>query len=170
MITFEDIKHDGKLWAVHFAGEELNELDKVFTQWNDAGWLLNFFRENFGDLVSHFKITKLDEAVYDTMEDSDELECLILDINPEANLDELFRPLENSRASEMILGREKARLKDRPNHASWLRIYAIKLTRTMQEREHTLRELVKMEKVRQYLVANNVIDDDSFTDFIKEKG
>ncbi len=80
MITFEDIKHDGKLWAVHFAGEELNELDKVFTQWNDAGWLLNFFRENFGDLVSHFKITKLDEAVYDTMEDSDELECLILDI------------------------------------------------------------------------------------------
>ena len=46
----------------------------------------------------------------------------------------------------------------------------IKLTRTMQEREHTLKELVKMEKVRQYLVANNVIDDDSFTDFIKEKG
>ena len=184
MITFEDIKHDGKLWAVHFAGEELNELDKVFTQWNDAGWLLNFFRENFGDLVSHFKITKLDEAVYDTMEDSDELECLILDINPEANLDELFRPLENSRASEMILGREKARLKDRPNHASWLRIYAIKLnpgiyvitggaiklTRTMQEREHTLRELVKMEKVMQDLVDNNVIYDDSFTDFIKEKG
>lgn len=83
----------------------------------------------------------------------------------------------------MKLGREKARLKDRPKHASWLRIYAIKLnpgiyvvtcgaiklTRTMQEREHTLKELVKMEKVRQYLVANNVIDDDSFTDFIKEK-
>lgn len=40
----------------------------------------------------------------------------------------------------------------------------------MQEREHTLRELVKMEKVRQFFVANNVIDDDSFTDFIKEKG
>ena len=118
------------------------------------------------------------------MEDSDELECLIMDINPEANLDELFRPLENTRASEMKLGKEKARLKDRPNHASWLRIYAIKLnpgiyvvtggaiklTRTMQEREHTLNELVKMEKVRQYLVANDVIDDDSFTDFIKEKG
>lgn len=47
---------------------------------------------------------------------------------------------------------------------------AIKLTRTMQEWEHTLSELVKMEKVRQYLVDNNVIDDDSFTDFINEKG
>lgn len=184
MMTFEDIKHDGRLWAVHYADEKLNELDKVFTQWNDAGWLLDFFRENFSDLVSYFKITRLDEAVYDTMEDSDELACLIMDINPEANLDELFRPLENTRASEMRLGREKARLKERPKHASWLRIYAIKLnpgiyvvtggaiklTRTMEEREHTLEELVKLEKVRQYLVANDVIDDDSFTDFIKEKG
>ena len=184
MMTFEDIKHDGRLWAVHYADEQLNELDKVFTQLNDAGWLLNFFRENFNDLVSYFKITRLDEAVYDTMEDSDDLECLIMDINPDANLDELFRPLENTRTSEMMLGREKARLKDRPKHASWLRIYAIKLnpgiyvvtggaiklTRTREEREHTLKELVKLEKARQYLVANNVIDDDSFTDFIKEKG
>lgn len=116
------------------------------------------------------------------MEDSDALECLILDIEPEANLDELFRPLENSRTSEMMLSKEKARLKNRPRHASWLRIYAIKLnpgiyiitggaiklTRTMQEREHTLKELEKMEKIRQYLVANKVVDDDSFIDFIKE--
>ncbi len=149
---------------------------------NDTAWLLKFFRENFDDLVSYFKITKLDEAVYDTMEDSDELECLILDISPDANLDELFRPLENSRSAEMILSREKARLHNRPKHASWLRLYAIKLnpgiyvvtggaiklTRTMQEREHTIKELEKMEKVRQYLVKNGVIDDDSFVDFIKE--
>ena len=180
MMTFEDVKDDGRLWAVHFEGENLNELDRVFSQWNDAGWLLKFFRENFNDLVSYFKITKLDEAVYDTMADSDQLECLILDISPDANLDELFRPLENSRASEMMLSKEKARLQSRPKHASWLRIYAIKLnpgiyvvtggaiklTRTMQEREHTLKELEKMEKVRQYLVANGVIDDDSFNDFI----
>jgi len=179
-MTFEDVKDDGRLWAVHFEGENLNELDRVFTQWNDAGWLLKFFRENFNDLVSYFKITKLDEAVYDTMADSDQLECLILDISPDANLDELFRPLENSRAAEMMLSKEKARLQSRPKHASWLRIYAIKLnpgiyvvtggaiklTRTMQERVHTLKELEKMEKVRQYLVANGVIDNDSFNDFV----
>ena len=181
-MTFEDIKANGRLWAVHYEGEELNELDRVFTQWNDAGWLLQFFRENFDDLVSYFRITKLDEAVYDTMEDSDELECLIMDISPDADLDELFRPLENSRTSEMMLSKEKARLRNRPRHASWLRLYAIKLnpgiyvvtggaiklTRTMQEREHTLKELEKMEKLRQYFVANGVIDDDSFNDFIKE--
>ena len=179
-MKFEEIKDNGRLWAVRFEDESLNELDKVFTQWNDAVWLLKFFRENFNDLVSYFKITKLDEAVYDTMADSDQLECLIMDISPDANLDELFRPLENDRTSEMMLSKEKARLMNRPKHASWLRIYAIKLnpgiyvvtggaiklTRTMQEREHTLKELEKLEKVRQYLVANGVIDDDSFNDFI----
>ena len=30
------------------------------------------------------------------------------------------------------------------------------------------KELENMEKVRQYLVANGVVDDDSFIDFIKE--
>ncbi len=167
---------------MHYDNEEMNALDTVFTQWNDTGYLLDFFRKNFDDLVSYFKITKLEDAIYDTMEDSDALECLILDIEPEANLDELFRPLENSRTSEMMLSKEKARLKNRPRHASWLRIYAIKLnpgiyvitggaiklTRNMQEREHTLKELEKMEKIRQYLVANKVVDDDSFIDFIKE--
>lgn len=180
-MKFEDIKGDERLWAVHYENEKLNELDKVFAQWNDAGWLVKFFRENFNDLVSYFKITKLDEAVYDTMTDSDLLECLILDISPDANLDELFRPLENSRTAEMMLSKEKARLRNRPKHASWLRLYAIKLnqgiyvitggaiklTRTMLEREHTLKELEKLEKVRQYFIANGIIDEDSFLDFMK---
>ena len=73
--------------GIHYANDTQNELEKVFSQWNDAEWLLDFFSESFNDLVSYFKITKLDEAVYDTMEDSDELECLIMDINPDANLD-----------------------------------------------------------------------------------
>lgn len=181
-MTFDKVIEDGRLWAVRYQGDNENALQKVMGQWNDAEWLADFFTQNFDDLVSYFKITKLDEAVYDTMEDSDELECLILDISPDANLDELFRPLENGRTSEMMLSKEKARLRNRPRHASWLRLYAIKLnpgiyvisggaiklTRTMQEREHTLIELEKLEKVRQYLVANGVVDNDSFNDLIKE--
>ena len=38
----------------------------------------------------------------------------------------------------------------------------------MQEREHTLRELVKMEKVRSHLLANNIVDKDSFDDYMSE--
>ncbi len=110
------------------------------------------------------------------------MQCLILDISPDADLDLLFRPLENDRTSEILLGKEKAQIKNRPQHASWLRIYAIKLepgcyiitggaiklTRTMREREHTLTELTKMEEVRNYLLNGGAIDADGFIDFLSE--
>ena len=145
-------------------------------------WLRNFFKANLEDLTSYFKITDVNQAIYDTIDDSERLQCLIMDISPEADLDKLFRPLDNSRTSEMILGKEKARLHNTPKHASWLRIYAIKLepgiyvitggaiklTRTMQEREHTLVELARMEKVRRFMLDNNIMDKDSFDDFRKE--
>ena len=100
----------------------------------------------------------------------------------DADLDKIFRPLENNRTSEMLLGKEKARLRNTPRHASWLRIYAIKLepgvyvitggaiklTRTMQEREHTLVELARMEKVRRFLLDNDIADKDSFVDYQNE--
>ena len=102
--------------------------------------------------------------------------------SPDADLDKIFRPLENGRTSEMLLGKEKARLRNTPRHASWLRIYAIKLepgvyvitggaiklTRTMQEREHTLVELARMEKVRRFLLDNDIADKDSFVDYQNE--
>ena len=145
-------------------------------------WLRDFFKANMDDLTSYFKITDVNEAIYDTIEDSDRLQCLIMDISPDADLDKLFRPLENNRFADMLLGKEKARLRDVRKHASWLRIYAIKLepgiyvitggaiklTRTMQEREHTLRELEKMEQVRRFMLANNIIDKDAFTDYMSE--
>lgn len=134
------------------------------------------------DLESYFKITDINQAIYDTIEDNLRMQCLILDISPDADLDKLFRPLHNSRINEMLLGKEKARIKNRSQHASWLRIYAIKLepgcyivtggaiklTRTMQEREHTLQELNKMEQVRNYLISEGAIDADGFEDLLSE--
>ena len=38
----------------------------------------------------------------------------------------------------------------------------------MQEREHTLQELAKMEKVRFHLLTNNIVDKDSFDDYMNE--
>ena len=145
-------------------------------------WLRSFFKENIDDLASYFKITDVNQAIYDTIEDSEHLQCIIMDISPDADLDKIFRPLENGRTSEMLLGKEKARLRNTPRHASWLRIYAIKLepgiyvvtggaiklTRTMQEREHTLKELVRMEKVRRFLLDNDIADRASFVDYLSE--
>lgn len=181
-MTFDQITDNEKLWAVRYDDCLDNVLDSIFGQWNDVVWLRNFFKANLEDLTSYFKITDVNQAIYDTIDDSERLQCLIMDISPEADLDKLFRPLDNSRTSEMILGKEKARLRDTQKHASWLRIYAIKLepgiyvitggaiklTRTMQEREHTLVELARMEKVRRYMLDNNIIDKDSFDDYLKE--
>ena len=181
-MTFGKILENNTLWAVRYDGEADNSLRMVFSQWNDPEWLWDFFTENMADLESYFKITDVDQAIYDTMDDSDELECLILDISPDADLDKLFRPLENSRTAEMMLGKEKARLWQRAEHAPWLRLYAIKLepgcyiitggaiklTRTMQEREHTLKELCKMEQVRNLLIEQGAIDADGFEDYLTE--
>ena len=127
MMTFDDITEDGRLWAVRYEGEADNALYKIFEQWNDVLWLRTFFKENIEDLSSYFKITDVNQAIMDTIEDSERLQCIIMDISPDADLDAIFRPLENSRIADITPGKEKARLKQRMRHASWLRIYAIKL-------------------------------------------
>ncbi|MDE6309569.1 MAG: hypothetical protein K2L81_05180 [Muribaculaceae bacterium] len=181
-MKFDLITDNGNLWAVRYDNCLDNVLDSIFDQWNDVVWLRSFFKKNARDLASYFKITDVNQAIYDTIEDSERLQCLIMDLSPDANLEELFRPLENGRTSEMLLGKEKARLRDTPRHASWLRIYAIKLeagiyiitggaiklTRTMQEREHTLVELARMEKVRRFLLDNDIADFNSFNDYLSE--
>lgn len=182
IIGFDDITGDNRLWAVHYEGDEDNILNTVFDQWDDVLWLREFFKKNYADLQSYFLITDVDVAVDITAEDSDVLQCKILDISPEANLDELFRPLNNWQTTELTLNCEKANPKTITHHRSWLRIYAlklqdgcyiitggaIKLTHTMQEREHTLMELLKQEQVRQFLLQNHIIDTDSFVDYLAE--
>lgn len=182
-MTFDKIIEDGRLWAVRYDGASDNILSALFNQWNDVLWLRTFFKENIDDLASYFKITDLDQAIYDTLEESNKIECLIMDISPEADLDKLFRALDNNRTSDMLLGKEKARLKETiKRHPSWLRIYAlkltagiyiitggaIKLTATMQERQHTLIELQKMEQVRNFLLNEHIIDNESFIDYMSE--
>lgn len=182
IIGFDDITDDNRLWAVHYEGDEDNILNTVFDQWDDVLWLREFFKKNYADLQSYFQITDVDVAVDMTAEDSDVLQRKILDISPEANLDELFRPLNNWQTTEVTLNREKANPKTITHRRSWLRIYAlklqdgcyiitggaIKLTRTMQEREHTLMELLKQEQVRLFLLQNHIIDTDSFVDYLAE--
>ena len=180
MMTFDDITEDGRLWAVRYEGDSDNALYNLFEQWNDVTWLRSFFKANIEDLSSYFKITDVNQAIIDTIEDSERLQCIIMDISPDADLDEIFRPLENYRSGDTTLGKEKAKLKQQMKHSSWLRIYAIKLatgvyiitggaiklTATMQEREHTQAELVKLEQVRNFLLSEGIIDNDGFIDYL----
>ncbi len=181
-VRFDDVTGDGRLWAVKYDGQSENILTLTFRDWYDIDRLESFFRDNINDLESWFHITDVDTAIYETIEDAHYLQCMILDISPEANLDDLFRPLENNRAAEMRLGREKAKVRSKAGHQSWLRLYAlklepgaylitggaIKLTRTMAEREHTLRELMQLELVRNYLIDHGAFDTDGVEDISEE--
>lgn len=181
-MKFDDVLGDGRLWAVEYEGMQDNILFYTFRNWMDIDWLKQFFTENLNDLRDYFRITNIDEAIYDTFSDATKLQAVILDISPEADLDALFRPLDNNRTSEMLLGKEKAKGEKTATHASWLRLYAlklepqtylitggaIKLTHKMEERRHTVEELEKLETVRNYLIEKGVSDLDGLIDLNKE--
>jgi len=170
------------LWAVKDPEKEVDELTILFRNWTNGEYLLDFFMENIADLKSFFHIERLDEAINDTFEDAEALQELVLEFPYTEHLDDLFKPLDVSDARVRELSREKARNWDRERHASWLRIYAIrlepniyvvtggaiKLTRTMQEREHTTIELQKLNRCKNYLKANGVFDQDSFVELTND--
>lgn len=176
----EDSDH---LWAVRAEDKEADELTLLFRNWTNGEYLLDFFMENFDDLKDFFHIERLDEAVNDTFEDAEALQELVLEFPYTENLDELFKHLDVTDSRVRELSREKARNWTRERHASWLRIYAIrlepnvylvmggaiKLTRTMQERNHTAIELQKLNRCKDYLKANGVFDQDSFVELTNDR-
>jgi len=179
-MRFKDILGNEKLWATVYDGETEDVLTKTFSQWLDLNSLYDFFERNIADLTAYFHITDISQAVFETVSDAISMKAMLLEISPDAHLDRLFRPLENSRANEMILAREKAKGARQFGHASWLRIYAlksepdtylitggaIKLTRTMGEREHTRKELLRMDQVRAFLLEQGAVDLEGFKDYL----
>ncbi len=171
------------LWAVRDMAKPKNELALLFDTWNDMEYLMRFFIDNYHDLKEMFHVERISDAIQDTLDDAEQLERLILDIPFTDNLDELFKPLGAMDMSVRELTREKARNWGRVGHASWLRIYAIrieenvfvitggaiKLTRTMQERPHTQEQLDKLNRCRQFLISNGVFDSDSFISLREEQ-
>lgn len=172
------IKGYDHLWAVKEPDKEYDELTALFEKWNDADFLLDFFMDNLEDLTEYFHIKKVSQAIQDTFDDADELEELILEFPYTEDLDSLFKPLDITDTRSTELTRQKARNWNRDRHASWLRVYAIrlepnvyvvtggaiKLTHLMQDREHTKLELQKLNKCKAYLKANGVFDSNSFID------
>jgi len=156
------------LFAVQFSTEELDELDKIFEQWNDPNYLHDFFSEHIDDLQSGFfgDIT-VEQAVARTQRDAKKLQAKLLDLANQGlagsggNLSQLFKaisPKESGKSYE----------KDKAygvGHSSWLRIYAIrinvnvfvisgggiKLTPTMNERAHLEQELHKLDLTRKFI-------------------
>jgi hypothetical protein len=168
------------LLSIQFDNEDFDEFRKAFNQWQDVEYLEQFFEENKADLQSGFYGNiSVEDAVFDTIEESERLEKRIREIaivgekDNEPNLNNIiFKTLNNS---ETVLVHQKSKAYGLVQK-SWLRIYAIrisanifvvsgsaiKLTLEMKDRQHTNEELRKLKVTAQYLKDEGFIDEDDY--------
>ncbi len=169
------------LYAIRFNEGEDDEFNHLFECWRDVAYLEEFFENNKADLTSGFyENQRIEKAVKLTMEEGQYLEDDLLKLSDKSkkgdkpNLDDLFKPLYNKDNCFMELHKTKA---TGGFINSWLRIYAIridtntyvitgggiKLTKTMNDREHLINELEKLTKVKEWLEENGFLDQKSVT-------
>jgi len=170
------------LYAIEYNEYVKNELDRNFDFWNDPELLTEFFRENRGDLrgynLFHNTNYSVEDAVSKTLNDAENLENLLLDKAENGNEDEFeilqtfFAQLDDMETKLYPLQKSKGKL----HYNSWLRLYAIridkhlyvitggaiKLTKKMEQRDHTIAELDKMEEVIRFLRSKQLINEEEF--------
>ena len=59
----------------------------------------NFFINNQDDLNAFYHVS-IEDAIWDTIEDSDKIESMLLELGESDDLDTLFRPLNNNNGYE----------------------------------------------------------------------
>ena len=158
----------GHLYAVVW--DEINSFDSVMNNWTSVSFLRRFAKDNkILDVYAFIqKITK-EVASIDNL--------FIRYVQQKGNIDNYFRPLSNSEYLDKVLSLQKGKI-----NTQMLRIYAIKiesncyiitggaikLTRTMQEHRDTLIELQKLNKLKNFLINEGILDKDSIEEYVLE--
>lgn len=171
------------LFAIQYTGETQDEFAKMFDLWQDPEYLEEFFEKHKLDLINSFwGIVSIEDAIIKTFEYAQEFEKKLYELSKQnetnqlRGLDEIFKPLSDSKAPIFPFDKSKAK-------ATWLRLYAlkienniyvitggaIKLTRTMNEREHTAKELSKIDKTRRFLIEEGIADADGLIEIIENQ-
>lgn len=164
-----------KLFAFQYEDQYENELSRLLKLWTDTEYIYRFITDNIADFPA---TENIDELTVELMADADEINDVLYGLahDDSDHLESFFRPLNNQEYQWVELSRQKGR-------RNFLRIYglkidqncfvitggAIKLTKLMQDREHTNSELKKLNAGRDYLRANGVFDNDSFFEFLIDK-
>lgn len=180
-IIFEITKES--LYAVHFEGRERDEWSDFFDRMTDVEYLHGFFSEHSADLKNGFYADQygdisVEEAIEITLDEIEQLENQLLTLSKKGKessdtLQTLFKPLNNDDYKQPSLQKNKATGAKRK---SWLRIYAIrisanlfvvsggaiKLTADMNDRQHLLQELDKLEATKNFLREQGVLDEDDY--------
>ncbi|WP_232319749.1 hypothetical protein [Prosthecochloris sp. HL-130-GSB] len=163
------------IYSVHYDQESSHELDRLFDAWSDVEYLQAFFEENKDDLCGgYYACMSVDKAVERTLDDAESLEDYLEELteeasyNPQQALESLFEPLRDT-DFRLVRFQESKVKRCGFKRSTWLRLYAIrinsnryvitggaiKLTKKMQDREHTRKELDKLQQVKNFLVAND---------------
>jgi hypothetical protein len=165
----------GKIYSFQFDNETENELRRNIKLWNDAQYIYRFLKDNKNDIPGNSTIERIAKLISD---DSYKLYSLLyqLAVDETQTLETLFKQLNNSEYQYTLLSYRKAR-------RNYLRLYAlkidadcfvitggaIKLTQFMEDRSHTNREILKLNRCKAFLNENGVIDADSFYEFLNEQ-
>lgn len=156
----------GHLYAVVW--DEINAFDSLMDNWTSVSFLRGFAKDNAIHDV-HFFIKKISKEV--TCID----DLFLRYVQQKGNIDNYFRPLSNSEYLDKVLSLQKGKI-----NTQILRIYAIKiesncyvitggaikLTRTMQEHRDTLMELQKLNKLKNFLIQEGILDKDSIEEYV----
>lgn len=161
---------DHGLLAIKLDNEPIDEFAKIMAKWKDPEEMMNYCKNNLPALrESYGYLITADEAAMKLMDEAMELRFFLLQLatkqKPGTNLQQIFKPLDNSNTSLTELQLSKASAKTRERKDPKLRIYAIrldentyivtggaiKLTKYMREAEDTRIQLQRMNKVRDWL-------------------
>lgn len=156
-----------------------DEFRRLFNNWSDIEYLDAFFDKHQSDLQTEFyNDVSTGNAIERTIHEANKLEQELISIaengktSNSENLENLFKPLDNREKSAYPVPSYQKSKAYGSNFKSWLRIYAIriepnvfivtggaiKLVGRMEEREHLENELRKIEKVKQYLRGEGILD------------
>lgn len=167
------------IYSVKYDDQPVNEFRRLFSEWTNPEYLESFFEANKQDLESDFyQNLSVDDAIFLTIDDAEFLRRKMIEFAKNNKINELkrmFLPLHQMEKSDVHFSNRKAY---GGMEKSWLRLYAIKttdevylitggaikLTRAMQEREHTNLELSKMQRCKDYLREQGMYDQDAFLD------
>ena len=151
------------------SNEKLHEFRRLFDFWNDQILLREFFEEHEVDLNDvYWDGITIDEAIDKTRAEAKELERILLEYAEEGktirlkNLSMLFKPLSDGKI-EKDFEKDKVKVDGKK---TWIRLYAIrieanlfvvcggaiKLRKTLNDRNYLLKELEKLEIARKYLM------------------
>jgi hypothetical protein len=157
----------GKLYSVKYKDdreipEEYDALELLYDRWTNPNWLSDFFTKFKEDYEGFYGRLQLRKVVPNTINEADLLFETLDDCAENGELNQFFKPLtEYEDLNDNLTPRLKAYGR---NNAPWLRLYAIKynesfvitgggikLTKTMNIRDHLKTELYKLDLVRTFL-------------------